>query len=370
MKRWMLLLSLIGCVSCTDEATIYATCHTTADCRTEFNNIPGTSCVAGYCVCDEPGFKHCCPGGDDSKCELQPPDDYRCRPAAECEPQQPDGGSVGSGGTATSSGAGGSGTGGATGTGGTGGDPTPPPECLTDADCPGPPDPACGTGKCNNEKCTLDIFIGPIASQLYGDCKQVVCDVYGNKLEVMDVGDFYNDGNQCTLDYCFAGMPANDLLPNGIVCPEAQQGYCFEGACVDCVSSIPNAICGLGLQCTDVSCEPFGQCMGACGGICAPCANAYPCAIGDDCISKVCMNGACQIPTCMDGVKNDGESGIDCGAPSCSPCPDGEGCRLPTDCTSGVCMTGICQAPTCTDAVQNGIETGIDCGGNCNPCLP
>ncbi len=367
--KWRMLfwLVLAGCSACAADATIGGYCNTTEDCHSELQSIPGTSCVEFRCVCDNPNEMHCCPGGSIEKCESQPPNDYRCRPAAECQPHQPDAGTTtGSGGAGTTS----SGAGGAPGTGGTGGEPLPPPECLTDADCPDPPNAACGEGKCFDGICLLDIWEGPTASQLYGDCKQTICDVYGNKLEVIDVGDFYNDGNQCTLDYCFGDIPSNDLLPNGIVCPEAQLGYCFEGACVDCIAMIPNAVCGNELVCNEVWCEPFGQCGGACGGVCAPCANAYPCSIDADCLSKVCMNGSCQLPTCMDGVKNGDESGMDCGAPSCPFCPDGEGCKLPADCASGVCAKGICQAPSCTDAIQNGMESGIDCGGNCNPCLP
>ena len=48
--------------------------------------------------------------------------------------------------------------------------------------------------------------------------------------------------------------------------------------------------------------------------------------------------------TCTDGIKNQDETGIDCG--------------------------GVCTAcATCTDGIQNGTETGIDCGGTCTACL-
>ena len=48
-------------------------------------------------------------------------------------------------------------------------------------------------------------------------------------------------------------------------------------------------------------------------------------------------------PTCFDGIRNQGETGIDCGGP-CPPCP------------------------TCFDGIMNGDETGVDCGGSCQPC--
>ncbi|MBU4266647.1 MAG: hypothetical protein L6243_05295, partial [Candidatus Altiarchaeales archaeon] len=50
------------------------------------------------------------------------------------------------------------------------------------------------------------------------------------------------------------------------------------------------------------------------------------------------------VPTCYDGIKNQGEEGVDCGGP-CNPCM------------------------SCSDGRQNQGETGIDCGGPCSPCL-
>ncbi|MBN2014301.1 MAG: hypothetical protein JW778_03895 [Candidatus Altiarchaeota archaeon] len=47
--------------------------------------------------------------------------------------------------------------------------------------------------------------------------------------------------------------------------------------------------------------------------------------------------------SCFDGIKNQGEEGVDCGGP-CDPCI------------------------SCSDGIQNQGETGIDCGGPCAPC--
>ena len=63
---------------------------------------------------------------------------------------------------------------------------------------------------------------------------------------------------------------------------------------------------------------------------------------------EICVKGKgiCQPrpPTCLDGLRNNGENGIDCGGP----------CK---SCTS------------CNDGVRNGDETGIDCGGSCPDCV-
>jgi hypothetical protein len=81
-----------------------------------------------------------------------------------------------------------------------------------------------------------------------------------------------------------------------------------------------------------------------------------------------CACGAAEDPvesSCSDGVKNGGESDIDCGG-GCPACDDGAGCATTDDCASGVCgQSRTCSAPTCSDGVTNGAEIGIDCGGAC-----
>ena len=52
-----------------------------------------------------------------------------------------------------------------------------------------------------------------------------------------------------------------------------------------------------------------------------------------------------QDAACFDGVQNNGETGVDCGA-NCEACP------------------------TCSDGIANGTETGVDCGGDCAACPP
>jgi hypothetical protein len=48
--------------------------------------------------------------------------------------------------------------------------------------------------------------------------------------------------------------------------------------------------------------------------------------------------------SCFDGIRNQGETGVDCGGP----------CK---------------QCPSCVDKIQNQGETGVDCGGPCSPCV-
>ena len=57
--------------------------------------------------------------------------------------------------------------------------------------------------------------------------------------------------------------------------------------------------------------------------------------------------GTGSTPTCSDGIKNQGEGGIDCGG----PCP--RRCVI---------------SNTCNNGVQDNGETGEDCGGPCPLC--
>jgi hypothetical protein len=113
-----------------------------------------------------------------------------------------------------------------------------------------------------------------------------------------------------------------------------------------------------------------------CGGLtCAPCGIGHTCTGNNDCENGNCDSGVCVLPpppppTCVDGLKNGGETDIDCGGPSCAPCGDGNTCLGNADCQSGNC-DGVCitPAPSCTDEAKNGQETGVDCGGpECGPC--
>ncbi len=84
-------------------------------------------------------------------------------------------------------------------------------------------------------------------------------------------------------------------------------------------------------------------------------------------------------PTCSDGVKNQDESGVDCGGTICPPCSDFQTCNVGSDCTSGHCgveasrcatAATVCIPAHCFDGVQDGGEIGVDCGGFCPTACP
>jgi len=91
-------------------------------------------------------------------------------------------------------------------------------------------------------------------------------------------------------------------------------------------------------------------------------------------IGGITTSGTCggtspegPTPTCFDGIRNQGETGVDCGGPciACASCFDG----IQNQGETGVDCGGSC-APcaTCFDGIRNQGETGIDCGGPCVPC--
>lgn len=75
-------------------------------------------------------------------------------------------------------------------------------------------------------------------------------------------------------------------------------------------------------------------------------------------------SGTAPLPaTCGDGIKNGGETDVDCGTSCARPCAVSNGCATGADCIEKVCANEICQPPTGTDGAQNGDESGVDCGG-------
>lgn len=109
-----------------------------------------------------------------------------------------------------------------------------------------------------------------------------------------------------------------------------------------------------------------------CGGVCAKCPGE-PCVDGADCGSGTCENDVCQEPPDAgsgppgptDGKKNNGETDVDCGGPNAPACADGKACEADDDCANGWCKPGEkrCVAPRNDDGVKNGTETDVDCGG-------
>ncbi|HEY8077686.1 MAG TPA: hypothetical protein VIF62_26350 [Labilithrix sp.] len=103
-----------------------------------------------------------------------------------------------------------------------------------------------------------------------------------------------------------------------------------------------------------------------CGGMHAPaCVDNKMCLVADDCTSGVCTSGVCQAPNDHDGVKNGDETGVDCGGSATNKCAAGQGCNTTADCAQVKCDTvaHVCLTASHSDGIKNDGETGVDCGG-------
>lgn len=128
-----------------------------------------------------------------------------------------------------------------------------------------------------------------------------------------------------------------------------------------------SAFCSKG-HCTEPTCADMVKNQGEtgtdCGGPCSPCADDVGCNTNDDCIGQYCKDSICT-DHCLSGVKDADETDKDCGGKDCDPCGTGKHCLTEKDCAGFVCNNNKCVAPTCTDSVANQGEGDVDCGAVC-----
>lgn len=196
-----------------------------------------------------------------------------------------------------------------------------PEDCPTGNECLAPTcDPV--TGQCGSEPVPAGT---PVAAQNTGDCRKIVCDGAGQTTTQDDDDDVLDDGNDCTVDLCTAGVPSSVPAEPGEPCDDGGGTLCDGGrVCVQCLG--------------DADCQ--------------------------DPTKPKCTANACYPAECTDETTNGGETDKDCGGP-CAPCEDGLGCVIPADCKSSVCTGEVCQTPSCGDGVKNGPEADADCGYVC-----
>ncbi len=156
----------------------------------------------------------------------------------------------------------------------------------------------------------------------------------------------------------------------------------FFALSVACKSSATkcktNTDCDKGLACLNAVCvkstcgdgvKDAGESDIDCGAVCAPCVDGKVCAQGSDCQSKYCANGTCLGSSCSDGLKNGDESDIDCGGGTCPKCTNTKACTTNSDCQSNLCAANVCVNAACTDKIQDQDESDVDCGGTvCARC--
>ncbi|NTV22930.1 MAG: hypothetical protein HGA85_00955 [Nanoarchaeota archaeon] len=123
-------------------------------------------------------------------------------------------------------------------------------------------------------------------------------------------------------------------------------------------------LCQENWVCTDWRpeiCPPNGRQTRRCNDINACHTNFNPPSIIQSCE---------YIPTCNDTLKNQDETDIDCGGAVCDECLLNQTCLFDSDCVTEFCNpnSGLCEEPSCSDGFRNQGESGIDCGGPCESC--
>jgi hypothetical protein len=220
-------------------------------------------------------------------------------------------------------------------------------ECAADIECHGPdPTDNCQARQCVNHACGPYPASGTAAAaqfQTAGDCQKVICDGNGGHMIVPDTTDPLSDGNVCTADVCSgAGTTTNHT-------PTNQGVQCGATASIVC-----NATGQCGCQ-TNADCTLPQTCGGGNPGTPLICG----------CTKKTCVQAGatCGTPSdgcgagtinCNDGVKNGGESDVDCGGTGQCPvkCANGKTCTQNTDCTSNSCADGFCCDVPCSGLCQ------------------
>lgn len=134
------------------------------------------------------------------------------------------------------------------------------------------------------------------------------------------------------------------------------------------------------LHCSD-GIKNEGETEVDCGGECPKCEGST-CAAEDECQSLKCENGTCAGWQCLQGSKDpcdrchrcaneqDCSSNLDCLSGFCA---DGlcAGCKTEKDCPgNGPCAGGVCLAVACGNGVKDTNEEGVDCGGVCAGITP
>ncbi len=200
-------------------------------------------------------------------------------------------------------------------------------QCVSSDDCE-PTGDACVLSVCKDNVCTTAPSAEgalPSSEQQAGDCQVLGCDGAGHPTETGDPSDTPLTENPCLTPSCKGAPLAPSFQPvlGGTPCGEflvcgATSNPGTAGKCVACASDT---------ECPGGTCSPAGLCE--------------------------------LLPTCTDGIKNQGEIDADCAGP-CPTCANGKSCSVNASCASGHCASGVCATPTfngCTAA------TALDLSG-------
>ena len=188
-----------------------------------------------------------------------------------------------------------------------------------------------------------------------GDECSATCTLPGCGDGVVDNGEACDDGDDDNSDACLEGC----------VLAHCGDGYVRDGAeqCDDanadnsdgCLVGCTVAQCGDGYVqdgvegCDDGNADNSDGCLVGCA--IATCGDGYVhsgqelCDDGNAVDGDACSSDCMSPATCGDGVRNGGETDIDCGGPDCGGCGDALACGHGGDCASTFCDAGACVSP-------------------------
>ncbi|MBX7081387.1 MAG: hypothetical protein K1X88_19455 [Nannocystaceae bacterium] len=241
-------------------------------------------------------------------------------------------------------------------------------ECISPDDCDQfPVDDDCQMRTCEANTCG-QVFTDAdteIGMQVPADCHVVVCDGAGGTVANVDDADVPDDGLECTVDSCDAGVPSNDPVPAGTPC---LAGLCDgQGGCVGCLDpgdcggvdtfcrtyTCTDGECGVddtpdgtplpAADQTDHDCQQL-QCDGNGNIVAVPDDTDVPVDDGNDCTDEVCNGGNPDHPDLPIDTDCSSNGGQVCdGAGTCVECNSDGQCPSGPQCNQAACNAHVCE---------------------------
>lgn len=221
--------------------------------------------------------------------------------------------------------------------------------CLANSDCQSG---ACRGGRClgGNPTCSDGVKNGNETDlDCGGNCSMPGMRVPNTNGTWQVVSKRCDLGQTCQVD--------GDCEPGNV------DAFCYRGTCQPSAAACRDGVKD-GYE-TDVDCGGPGWYRQK---ACKPCGVGRVCSSEWDCDRDnhfICVNRACALDACFNGVKDGNESDVDCGG-SCFnrlQCAAGKHCWLDRECQSNRCVSGVCANSTCENGVKDGDETDLNCGG-------
>ncbi len=186
--------------------------------------------------------------------------------------------------------------------------------------------PVCGDGVVEGEEACDEGKANRPGQACNAACALNVCgDGDKGPLEFCDDGNDVDDDacpNNCMSPQCGDGLvgPGEPCDDGNDVNTDACTNVCTLAACGDGFVQPGNAeTCDLGVA-NDDAAACLKSCKSAKCGDALVWAGMEACDDGNADGTDACT-AACKAPTCSDGQKNGGETGVDCGGPACAACP-------------------------------------------------